>query len=109
MTGVARVGRVIGISWAAVALVISISAFPEVNSDARGIVVAATALSVVAAVTASVALSHGRLVLGGVGLAVSSVAPTFAAAALNLVPLGFGVVLVVTAAKARRTRTVIAA
>jgi hypothetical protein len=52
-----------------------------------------------------VVLSRNRAALGGIGLLISAAAPTFGAAALNLVPIAFGVALLAAALSSSRAPT----
>jgi hypothetical protein len=105
MDRLVRIARWFSVAWALAALALATSGYSEVNDDARGLVLTATIISVVAAVGASVALSRGRVALGGVGLLLSAAAPTFGAAALNLLPIGFGLALIAVAMNGSRARS----
>lgn len=79
--------------WAILALAIASMGFGSVNSDARLLVFAATAVGVGSAVLAARLLLRGRSRWAGLCLVISVVTPTWYAAVLNLVPLTAGLIL----------------
>jgi hypothetical protein len=105
MTRFVRATRWVALGWALVALAVVVAAYPDVNQDARGVVVAATVVAVGAAIGASIALAYGRVALGGLGLLASAAAPTFGAAALNLIPVLCGLALLISTKGSGRVRS----
>ncbi len=81
--------------WMLIIALVGVAALPNVNSDAQVFVVGAIVTTTVAAAVAGWAIRVGRSRLGGGLLVVSVAAPTFGAAAANLLPLVVGLVLVV--------------
>jgi len=88
------------LGWAVIGATIALSSLPDVNANARGIVVAATLIGVAAAVAAAETYRRGRPVPAIVLLAMSLMVPTFFAWALSLLPL---VAIVAVARSMRRT------
>ena len=79
--------------WALVGLLIASAGFGTVNDDARLLVLGATAVGVGAALLAARLLLRGRPRWAGLCLVVSVVTPTWFAAAINLIPLLTGLIL----------------
>lgn len=80
--------------WAALGLAIALAGFVAVNDDARVLVLTATTLGVGAAASAARLILLDRYRWAGLCLVVSVVTPTWGAAAVNLVPLVAGLVLI---------------
>jgi hypothetical protein len=102
MTRLDRFARGLAMVWAGFVLGAVLLSRSEVNPDSRLLVAMAAAAAITACVVALIALALRRSGLAGGALVVAAlVAPTFAAAALNLVPLVTGALLFL-----RRRRTV---
>lgn len=80
--------------WATLGMAIASMGLGAVNSDARLLVFAATVIGVGSALVAAVLLLWGHVRWAGLCLLISVVTPTWFAAALNLVPLVMGLLLV---------------
>lgn len=92
VTGLVRAGWVMGIAWAVISVAGAV--LDEPAPDDRALILALTALAVVAAVGATVLLSRGRTRLGGAALLVAGLcAPTFGLAILNFAPIVVGAIL----------------
>jgi hypothetical protein len=87
-------------AWTAAALTVALSAIAiaglsQVTADGKPFVVGATVIATAAGLGAARLVANGRSRTGGLMLLVVLVMPTYAAAALNLLPALVGVVLVV--------------
>jgi len=87
-------------AWSAAAATVSMTAvallgLPGTTVDARPLVLAATIVGTAAGLAAAWLVTRGRTRLAGLLLVLAIVTPTFAAAALNLVALALGIVLIV--------------
>jgi hypothetical protein len=89
------------LAWAALGGSVAAVGFGTVNADARLLVLSATVVGVAAAVAAAGFLARGRPRPVGLCLVVSVVTPTWAAAAVNLLPLAAGILLLALAPSAR--------
>lgn len=90
-----RAAATASMAWAALGLAIALAGFGSVNSDALGLVTAATVLGVGTALVAASLLARGSERSAGACLVVSAVTPTWFAAWLNLLPLVGGLLLLV--------------
>ncbi len=88
--------------WAGFVVVFGLAIRSDVNDDARVLVMGATVLAVVAALTTVVAIDRGRPMLAGGALVVAGIAaPTFAAVWFDLLPVGVGLALLVRSVRHR--------
>lgn len=76
--------------------VIAIASIPYVNRDAIGLVVLATLVGTASGLASAYLLLRGHSRVAGFFLIVSSATPTYGAAALNLLPLGAGLYLLLS-------------
>lgn len=84
------------LAWAAIGAIVAFGSLGSVNDDARVLVVVASVVGPLLAVGSARQFSLRRDRLAGALLVVSAVVtPTYFAYALNLVPLGAGLYLVV--------------
>jgi len=75
--------------------VVALLGLPATTVDGRPLVLAATIVGTAAGLAAAWLVTRGRTRLAGLLLVLAIVTPTFAAAALNLVALALGIVLIV--------------
>lgn len=97
--------QALSLVWAAAGGAIAAGGFSDVTADARPLLFVISVLGPCAALAAASAFAIGRDRLAGLCLiAKAIVTPTYAAAALNLVPLVAGLAWLVRSVRSQRTR-----